>query len=123
MLRVQSRVTNTPVEQLRMEFINAFTSAPTVSEGRTKSFVEAATKDSAITSKQPVTPVEITPATQTLDLDTEVRNVIKDMKNKDPDINEEYFFNAYTRADPKKKKEFIDALKSNTLKQSDLNVQ
>jgi hypothetical protein len=45
MLRVQSRVTNTPVEQLRMEFINAFTSAPTVSEGRTKSFVEAATTD------------------------------------------------------------------------------
>jgi hypothetical protein len=63
------------------------------------------------------------PATQTLDLDTEVRNVIKDMKNKDPDLNEDYFFNAYTRADPKKKKEFIDAIKSNTLKQSDLNVQ
>jgi hypothetical protein len=125
MLRVQSRVTNTPVEQLRMEFINAFTSAPTVSEGRTKSFVEAATKDSATTntSKQPVTPVEITPATQTLDLDTEVRKVIKDMKNIDPDLNEDYFFNAYTRADPKTKKEFIDALKSNTLKQSDLNVQ
>lgn len=47
MLRVQSRVTNTPVEQLRKEFIDAFTTAPTVSEGRTKSFVKAATETKA----------------------------------------------------------------------------
>ena len=52
MLRVQSRVTNTPVELLRQEFIVAFTSAPTVSEGRTKSLEQAITTDKT----QPVTP-------------------------------------------------------------------
>jgi hypothetical protein len=61
MLRVQSRVTNTPVEQLRKEFIDAFTGAATVSEGRTKSFVQAATKDSGRPTTTPTTPSSTAP--------------------------------------------------------------
>jgi hypothetical protein len=122
-LRIQSQITKEPIEKLRKQFIETFNKEGLVSDSFTASFAKAAGTPAA--QPQPVTPAQTTgaPSTTTPDLDVQVKDSLQKMKEKDPDLNTDYVFNAYQKATPEQRKVLAEKFKSNTVRQSDLNTK
>jgi hypothetical protein len=80
---------------------------------------------------QPVAaPAQATPATPApqstapaaeSDMDTQVQSVLSQMKQRDPDLNTDYIYNAYLRASPKEKEELAKKFRANNVTMGDLS--
>jgi hypothetical protein len=63
---------------------------------------------------------EVAPAAVS-DMDSQVQSVLSQMKQRDPDLNTEYIYNAYLRASPEEKEELAKKFRANNVTMGDLS--